>query len=85
MERKFIGTFILLLVVFAVTDKRSATRPSAGLFPLIVFITLLGINVSFGSQTGTFFFWLPFTPLFLTESSLKVPLLTPRVIWDLVS
>ena len=66
MVRKFIGTFILLLVVFAVTDKRSATP--ASLVPLIVFITILGIGTSFGMQTGTFL--LPFTQSLLTESSL---------------
>jgi len=65
MERKFIGTFILLLVVFAVTDKRNATPP--GFVPLIVFLTILGIATSFGMQTGTFL--LPFTPSILTESS----------------
>jgi aquaglyceroporin related protein len=66
MERKFIGTFILLLVVFAISDERN--RTPAGFAPLIVFIALLGINISFGMQTGTFL--LPFTPSLLTESSL---------------
>jgi len=47
---EFIGTFILLLVVFAVTDKRSGTP--AGFVPLIVFITFLGVGTSFGMQTG---------------------------------
>jgi aquaglyceroporin related protein len=47
---EFIGAFILLLVVFAVTDKRNATP--AGLVPLIVFITILGIGTCFGMQTG---------------------------------
>jgi aquaglyceroporin related protein len=66
MKRKFIGAFILLLVVFAVTDKRNATP--AGLVPLIVFITILGIGTCFGMQTGTSS--QAFTPYFLTESSL---------------
>jgi len=48
---EFIGTFILLLVVFAITDGRS--RTPAGFAPLIVFLTLLGINISFGMQTGS--------------------------------
>ncbi|KAI0304448.1 aquaporin [Multifurca ochricompacta] len=48
---EFIGTFILLLVVFAITDKRNAPPPS-GLVPLVVFITILGIAVAFGMQTG---------------------------------
>ncbi|KAH9054165.1 major intrinsic protein superfamily membrane channel protein [Lactarius vividus] len=39
---EFIGTFILLLVVFAATDKRNATP--AGFVPLIVFFTILGIG-----------------------------------------
>jgi aquaglyceroporin related protein len=40
-----------LLVVFAITDKRNAPPP-AGLNPLILFITILGIAVAFGMQTG---------------------------------
>ncbi|KAI0004546.1 aquaporin-like protein [Russula compacta] len=47
---EFIGAFILLLVVFAVTDKRNS--PPAGLIPLVVFVTILGIAVAFGMQTG---------------------------------
>ncbi|KAH9002553.1 aquaporin [Lactarius hatsudake] len=47
---EFIGTFILLLVVFAVTDKRNAIP--AGFVPLVVFLTILGIGTSFGMQTG---------------------------------
>ncbi|KAI0254554.1 aquaporin-like protein [Lactifluus subvellereus] len=49
---EFIGTFILLLVVFAVTDKRNGPPPP-GLVPLVVFITILGIAVAFGMQTGS--------------------------------
>jgi len=48
---EFIGTFILLMVVFAVTDKRNGPPP-AGLVPLVVFIAILGIAVAFGMQTG---------------------------------
>ncbi|KAI0251980.1 aquaporin-like protein [Lactifluus subvellereus] len=48
---EFLGTFVLLLVVFAITDKRNGPPP-AGLVPLVVFITILGIGVSFGMQTG---------------------------------
>jgi glycerol uptake facilitator-like aquaporin len=65
-EEKFLGTFVLLLVVFAVTDERN--RTPAGLVPLIVFITFLGVGISLGMQTGTLL--LPFTPSLLTESSL---------------
>ena len=66
MVRKFIGCFILLLVVFAVTDKRNATP--AGLVPLVVFLTILGIVTSFGMQTGTFL--LSFISSILTETLL---------------
>ena len=58
MEGKFIGAFILLFVVFAVTDKRTGVPP--GFVPLVVFLTILGIGTSFGMQTGTFsilFIW----------------------------
>ncbi|KAH9980303.1 putative aquaporin 3 [Lactifluus volemus] len=48
---EFLGTFILLLVVFAITNKRNAPPPR-GLIPLVLFITILGISVGFGMQTG---------------------------------
>jgi len=47
---EFIGAFILLFVVFAVTDKRTGVPP--GFVPLVVFLTILGIGTSFGMQTG---------------------------------
>jgi len=47
---EFIGAFILLLVVFAVTDKRNGVP--GGFVPLVVFLTILGIGTSFGMQTG---------------------------------
>lgn len=47
-----IGTFVLLLVVFAVSDGRRKNAISPGLVPLIVFIAILGIAVAFGMQTG---------------------------------
>ncbi|KAF8262277.1 aquaporin [Lactarius quietus] len=47
---EFIGAFILLFVVFAVTDKKNGTP--AGFVPLVVFLTILGIGTSFGMQTG---------------------------------
>ena len=50
--RKFIGTFILLFVLFAVTDKRGGVP--GGFVPLILFLTILGIGTSFSMQTGTF-------------------------------
>jgi aquaglyceroporin related protein len=48
---EFIGTFVLLLVVFAVTDKRNSPTPGY-LVPLVVFVAILGIGVAFGMQTG---------------------------------
>jgi aquaglyceroporin related protein len=60
MGRKFIGCFILLLVVFAVTDKRNGVP--AGFVPLVVFLTILGVGTSFGMQTGTFFCYLSSHP-----------------------
>lgn len=41
-----------MLVVFAVSDGRRKNPLSAGLVPLVVFIAILGIAVSFGMQTG---------------------------------
>jgi len=48
---EFIGTFILLLLVFAVTDKKNSPPPG-WIVPLVVFFTILGIAVAFGMQTG---------------------------------
>lgn len=48
---EFIGTAVLLMVVFAVTD-RSNGPPPAGLVPLVVFVALLAIGTSLGMQTG---------------------------------
>jgi len=48
---EFIGTFVLLVVVFAVSDKRnSGLHPS--LIPLAIFLVILGIGAAFGMQTG---------------------------------
>jgi glycerol uptake facilitator-like aquaporin len=50
---QFIGTFILVFVVFAISDKRnSGLHPS--LIPLVIFIVILGIGAAFGMQTGKF-------------------------------
>lgn len=48
---QFIGTVFLLLVVCAVNDKKNGPPP-AGLVPLVLFITILGIGASLGFQTG---------------------------------
>jgi len=48
---EFIGTFILVFVVFAISDKHnSAIHPS--LIPLVIFMLILGIGAAFGMQTG---------------------------------
>ncbi|GJE99848.1 aquaporin [Phanerochaete sordida] len=48
---EYLGTAILLIVICAVTDKRN-TPPPAGLVPLVLFVTILGIAASLGMQTG---------------------------------
>jgi aquaglyceroporin related protein len=48
-----LGTAVLVLVIVAMTDKKS-TAPPSGLFPLIIFLVILGISSSLGMQTGTF-------------------------------
>ncbi|THH10765.1 hypothetical protein EW146_g8273 [Bondarzewia mesenterica] len=48
---EFLGAFTLLLVIFAVTDKKNEPPP-AGLVPLALFVALLGISSAFGMQTG---------------------------------
>ncbi|TFY80640.1 hypothetical protein EWM64_g3373 [Hericium alpestre] len=48
---EFIGSMILVLVVFAITDKRNGP-PAPGMVPLVIFILILGIGAAFGMQTG---------------------------------
>jgi aquaglyceroporin related protein len=48
---EFLGTFLLLMVVWAVTDSRNGPPPS-GLVPLAIFFAILGIGATFGMQTG---------------------------------
>jgi len=48
---QFLGTFILLFAIWAVTDQRNGPPPS-GMVPLAIFIVVLGIGVTFGMQTG---------------------------------
>lgn len=48
---EFIATAILLMVIMAVTDKKNGP-PSAGLVPLALFITILGICASLGMETS---------------------------------
>lgn len=49
---EFIGTALLVIVIFAATDARNGPPP-AGLVPLVLFITFLGITAAFGAQTST--------------------------------
>ncbi|KAH9969567.1 aquaporin [Russula dissimulans] len=48
---EFIGAFILLMVLFAVTDKKNS-NPPGGLVPLILFIIILSVANTVGMQTG---------------------------------
>jgi glycerol uptake facilitator-like aquaporin len=48
---EFIGTFALVFVIFAVTDKRNGPPP-AGLVPLAIFVVVLGITAAYGMQTS---------------------------------
>jgi aquaglyceroporin related protein len=48
---EFIGTAILLMVIMAITDKKNGPPP-AGLVPLALFMTLLGISASLGMETS---------------------------------
>ena len=40
-----------MLVILACTDKRNGPPP-AGLLPLVLFLTLFGLGMTFGAQTG---------------------------------
>ncbi|KAJ7154709.1 aquaporin-like protein [Mycena filopes] len=48
-----LGTAVLVLVIVATTDKKS-TAPPPGLFPLVIFLVILGISSSLGMGTGTY-------------------------------
>jgi len=48
---EFLGTALLLIVVLAVTDKKNLA-PNPGTLPIALMITVLGIGMSFGMQTG---------------------------------
>ncbi|KAJ7694888.1 aquaporin-like protein, partial [Mycena rosella] len=48
-----LGTALLVLVILATTDAtRGAALCPAGLFPLVIFVALLGISAALGAQTG---------------------------------
>jgi len=48
---EFIATAVFLMAVLAVTDKKNGPPP-AGLAPLALFITMLGIGISLGMETS---------------------------------
>ncbi|KAJ7636989.1 putative aquaporin 4 [Roridomyces roridus] len=49
---ELLGTAILVLVILAMTDENINSTPHPSLFPLTLFITMLGISSSLGMQTG---------------------------------
>lgn len=48
---EFLGTAFLVITIFAMTDKKNPIPPN-GLFPLVLFIVILGIALAIGMQTG---------------------------------
>jgi len=48
---EFLATAVLLVLVFAMTDKKN-TPPPQGLAPLFLFILILGIGAALGMETG---------------------------------
>ena len=48
---EFLGTFVLLMAVCAVTDRNNGPPP-AGLVPLCLFFTVFIIGAAIGLQTG---------------------------------
>ncbi|KAJ3512680.1 hypothetical protein NLJ89_g3384 [Agrocybe chaxingu] len=48
---EFIGTFILIFVVLAATDKKN-NAPPGGLLPVTLFLALLGLGTALGMQTS---------------------------------
>jgi aquaglyceroporin related protein len=52
---EFLATAVLLVLVFAMTDKKNMAPPQ-GLAPLFLFFLILGIGAALGMETG----WLNF-------------------------
>jgi len=52
---EFLGATVLILVVLAMNDKKNCPPP-AGLGPLVLFLLILGIGTSLGTETGTWHF-----------------------------
>ncbi|KAJ7138439.1 putative aquaporin 4 [Mycena crocata] len=46
-----LATAMLVLIILATTDKKSSAPPP-GVFPLVIFLVVLGISSSLGMQTG---------------------------------
>lgn len=51
---EFLASAVLLIVVLATLD-RSNSAPPHGLFPLVLFILILGIGACLGMETGAVF------------------------------
>ncbi|KAI9571171.1 major intrinsic protein superfamily membrane channel protein [Boletus coccyginus] len=49
---EFLGTAMLLIAIFMVTDKYSNGPSTSGIVPLALFFTVLAIGLSFGMETG---------------------------------
>jgi aquaglyceroporin related protein, other eukaryote len=50
---EFLATAVLVLLVFAMTDKKNMAPPQ-GLAPLFLFLLILGIGVALGMETGQY-------------------------------
>jgi hypothetical protein len=48
---QFIGTFVLVFVVFSISDRHNSGLHRS-LFPLAIFFVILGVGAAFGMQTG---------------------------------
>lgn len=48
---EFLATAVLLILVFAMTDKKNIPPPN-GLAPLLLFLLILGIGAALGMETG---------------------------------
>jgi len=48
---EFLATAVMMLVVLATIDKHNSPPPN-GLFPLVIFLLILGIGAALGMETG---------------------------------
>lgn len=49
---EFFGTAVLAFMIIAATDKNNAAPPLV-ILPFVIFLTMLGLGIAFGMQTGT--------------------------------